>query len=95
MDESSSFEIFTAAKPEHNSPSGRKGKPVTRDDERVLQLIRLERWLARRSKIRLWIEAAAVSLALACLLDTLALLAESPDPYCVESIEHYVERYGR
>ena len=48
---------------------------MTAHDERLLQLIRLDRWLQRRGTRRLWMETTGLAAALACLVDLLAALS--------------------
>ena len=58
---------------------------MTTNDERLLQLIRLDRWLQRRNPRRLWAETVALAVATACLADLLAVLSLKwfpPDPAC-------------
>ena len=58
---------------------------MTTNDEQLLQLIRLDRWLQRRNPRRLWAEAAALAIGFACLADVLAVLSLEwfpPDPAC-------------
>jgi hypothetical protein len=58
---------------------------MTTDDERLLQLIRLDRWLQRRNPRRLWAETIALAIGFACLSDLLAVLSLAwfpPDPAC-------------
>jgi len=58
---------------------------MTTNDERLLKLIRLDRWLQRRNPCRLWVEAAALVNGFACLEELLAgLLLEwfPPDSAC-------------
>ena len=59
--------------------------PARRCEERLLQLIRLDRWLQRRGRCRLWAETTGLATALACLADLLAALSlewSPPDPAC-------------
>jgi hypothetical protein len=56
---------------------------MTTNDERLLQLIRLDRWLQRRNPRRLWAETSALAIGFACLADVLAVLSLEwfpPDP---------------
>src|SRR5260370_41643967 len=58
---------------------------MTTNDERVLKLIRLERWLQRRNPCRLWVETTTLAIGFACLTDVLTVLSLEwfpPDPAC-------------
>ena len=58
---------------------------MTTNDERLLQVIRLDRWLQRRNPRRLWAETAALAIGFTCLADVLAVLSLErfpPDPAC-------------
>ena len=58
---------------------------MTTNDEQLLKLIRLERWLQRRNPRRLWAETTALAIGFACLADMLAVLSLEwfpPDPGC-------------
>ncbi len=58
---------------------------MTTNDEQLLQLIRLDRWLQRRNPRRLWAETTALAIGFACLADMLAVLSLEwfpPDPAC-------------
>jgi len=59
---------------------------MTTNDERLLKLIRLDRWLQRRNPLWLCMEAAALVIGFACLEELLAgLLLEGfpPDSACL------------
>src|SRR5713226_687165 len=58
---------------------------MTTNDEQLLQLIRLDRWLQRRNPRRLWAETTALAIGFASLADMLAVLSLEwfpPDPGC-------------
>jgi hypothetical protein len=58
---------------------------MTTNDERLLKLIRWDRWLQRRNPCRLWVETAALVIGFACLEELLAVLSLKwfpPDPAC-------------
>src|SRR5260370_29582732 len=58
---------------------------MTTNDERLLQLIRLDRWLQRRNPRRQWAETTALAIGFACLADVLTVLSLEwfpPDPAC-------------
>src|SRR5262249_1098134 len=47
--------------------------PMSTNEERLLQLIRLDRWLQRRDRRRLWAETTGLATVFACLADLLAM----------------------
>jgi hypothetical protein len=56
---------------------------MTTNDERLLQLIRWDRWLQRRNPRRLLAETTALAIGFACLADVLTVLSLEwfpPDP---------------
>jgi hypothetical protein len=58
---------------------------MTTNDERLLQLIRWDRWLQRRNPRWLWAETTALAIGFACLADGLAALSLEwfpPNPAC-------------
>ena len=58
---------------------------MTANDEQLLKVIRLERWLQRRNPRRLWAETTALAIGFACLEELLAVLSLEwfpPDPVC-------------
>src|SRR5258708_7167725 len=58
---------------------------MSTNDERLQQLIRLDRWLQRRDRRRLWVETTGLATVFACLADLLAVRSLEwfpPDPDC-------------
>ena len=70
---------------------------MTSDDERRLQLIRIDRWLKRRFEerpVRMWSELAGVAIAIACLVGMVTLWSlAGEDPACMQDWQSYFQCY--